>query len=290
MSNSTLDLGELFSQPVSNTPVLLFGGAYSNLQALQAIRKQAEALGIPADRCICTGDIVAYCARAADTVAKIRDWGVHCLMGNCEESFATDAEDCGCGFEEGTSCDLLSAQWFQHANQQLGQNDRQWFASLPRKIIFSANGKSCEVVHGSVSSINQFLFSSTDNAIFQEQLTMTEADIIIGGHCGIPFNKTFDINGKKRAWHNAGAIGMPANDGTQQTWFSLMQATNNGLEISHQALKYDAESAYADMQSADMDNGYAKALNSGLWPSMDVLPQQEKDNQGIALAPSTIII
>jgi len=290
MPNNALDLGELFSSSASDIPVLLFGGAYSNLQALQAIKKQAEQLGISSDRCICTGDIVAYCAKAAETVAEIRDWGVHCLMGNCEESFSTDAEDCGCGFEAGTSCDLLSAQWFQHANQQLGQSDRQWFASLPRKIIFSAKGKSCEVVHGSVSSINQFLFSSTDNAIFQEQLAMTEADIIIGGHCGIPFNKTFDTNGKKRAWHNAGAIGMPANDGRQQTWFSLMQLSNNELAISHQALKYDNEGAYADMQSADMNNGYAKALISGLWPSMDVLPQQEKGNQGIALTPSTVVI
>src|SRR6478735_4290136 len=41
-------------------PALVFGGPYGNLQATAAVLAQAERLGIPASRIICTGDLVAY--------------------------------------------------------------------------------------------------------------------------------------------------------------------------------------------------------------------------------------
>jgi len=52
-----------------DTPVLLFGGPYSNLQATRALRAEATRLGIAPDHVICTGDVVAYCADSAATVA-----------------------------------------------------------------------------------------------------------------------------------------------------------------------------------------------------------------------------
>ena len=79
-------------------PLLLFGGPYSNLQATRALRAEAERLGIPPARVICTGDVVAYCGDPAATVDEIRDWGCHVVLGNCEESLGRDGEDCGCGF------------------------------------------------------------------------------------------------------------------------------------------------------------------------------------------------
>lgn len=258
-------------------PLLVFGGPYSNLQALEAIKHEAQRLSLPPEQCICTGDIVAYCAQPYETVELIRDWGIHCLMGNCEESFASGSDDCGCGFEEGTQCDLLSAQWFRYANEQLSSQQRYWFASLPRQIRFSIQGLNALVVHGSVSSINQFIFESTHNSIFEKECALSDADIVIGGHCGIPFTKKVG----KHIWHNAGAIGMPANDGTPRTWYSIINSDdNNQLSLNHHALSYDHLSAQEIMIKADMDNGYAAGLHSGLWPSLDVLPEKEKQQQG----------
>ena len=58
-AEACLDLGNL------DAPVLLFGGPYSNLRATQAMRAEADRLGIPADHVICTGDVVAYAAAPA---------------------------------------------------------------------------------------------------------------------------------------------------------------------------------------------------------------------------------
>ena len=104
------DLGEL------RGPVLAFGGPYSNLAATRALRRRAARMGLPAGNVLCTGDVVAYCAEAAETASEIRDWGVKVVAGNCEKQLAAGALDCGCGFEDGTACDLLSAGWYAHAN------------------------------------------------------------------------------------------------------------------------------------------------------------------------------
>lgn len=265
-------------------PLLIFGGPYSNLQALESLRITAEQLNIPPENCLCTGDIVAYCAQPKETVAAIRAWGIHCLMGNCEESFANNTQDCGCGFEEGTQCDLLSAQWFNFANQQLGQSEREWFADLPRSIRFDLHGISAQVVHGSPSSINRFIFNSTPEEIFREELALTQADMIIGGHCGIPFTKRVD----KKIWHNAGAIGMPANDGNTYTWFSVIDVKQGVLTIELHKLDYDHHTAHQTMLQEGMNNGYAEALTSGLWPSMDVLPPEERNQRGTDIKTSPL--
>ena len=58
----------------SADPILVFGGPYSNLRATRALIAEAHRLGIPGDRAICTGDVVAYCAEPEETVAAIRDF------------------------------------------------------------------------------------------------------------------------------------------------------------------------------------------------------------------------
>jgi len=263
------------------TPLLLFGGAYSNLDALTALKQKAGQLGISPDHVICTGDIVAYCGQPYETVETIRDWGIHVLMGNCEASFANEADDCGCGFGEGTSCDLLSVEWFQFANRQLTTDQRTWFLKLPTAITFTIGNKKARIVHGSSTSINQFIFSSTDTVEFEKQFNHSQADIIISGHSGIPFVNKID----NKIWHNAGAIGMPANDGCTHTWYSILSAENNSMSIKISPLDYDYLNAKNKMITAGLNNSYTNALETGLWPSMDILPKTEQQKQGQALIP-----
>ena len=265
------DLGELA------TPLLVFGGPYSNLEATRALRRVADALKIPPEQCLCTGDVVAYCADPVDTVREIRDWGIPVVMGNCEESLAEGATDCGCGFTEGTVCDRLSQQWFNYASARIEEDDRRWMAGLPRRLLFSVNGLRVMVIHGGVRQINRFLFASQSDADFHEELAGVQADIILAGHCGIPFTRRIG----SQLWHNAGVIGLPANDGSSDTWYSLIESAGLGqLRITYRHLKYDVATAANKMADAELTGGYNEALITGLWPSLDVLPEQEKRATG----------
>lgn len=268
------DLGDLSNQK----SLLIFGGCYSNLEALNALFTWAETKGYSADQCICTGDIVAYCADPVATVKKVKDWGVHCIQGNVEESLAENIDHCGCGFDAGSTCDVLSRGWFQFADNQVAADDRRWFASLPNQLHFSFAGKSCQVVHGAPSDISRFMYASQADDEFLSEIQ--QSDLIIAGHSGLPFTK--QIAGK--TWHNSGALGMPANDGSRRVWFSTITLdSNDDVIIEHHALSYDANSAHEKMIKVGLDQGYHQSLLDGLWPSMDVLPETERQAAGVAL-------
>src|SRR5690349_7837516 len=100
-------------------PVLFFGGPYSNLEATEALLRAAPRLDIPPARMVCTGDVVAYGADAQATVDLVRAAGIRTVMGNCEESLGAGAADCGCGYAEGSACQLLSVAWYAHADRCL---------------------------------------------------------------------------------------------------------------------------------------------------------------------------
>lgn len=265
-------------------PVLVFGGPYSNLEATLAVRRLAEDRAIAPENIVCTGDVVAYCADALETVRVLRRWGIHLVMGNCEESLGLSREDCGCGFAPGTACDLLSVAWYAHADRVLDDGSRAWMRSLPRRIDAVLNGRRLTFLHGALAQISQFVFASTALSDKRADLAAAGADAIIGGHCGLPFTQLID----GRLWHNAGAIGMPANDGTPRCWVSLLTPKGPDIVIEHLALDYDHAAAAAKMHRAGLPAGYADALSSGLWPSCDVLPPAELQRRGRPITPGAV--
>lgn len=275
----TLDLGKL------DGPVLVFGGPYSNLQATEAMIAKAGHLGIPPERIICTGDIVAYAGDPAATTDAVMDWGVVTVMGNCEESFGAEADDCGCGFDEGTECDVMSRQWYAYANAQLTPAHRAWMRQLPRRVAFQLGRRRFAVVHGSASSINEFVFEKTDDNIKRDSLKMLGVDAVIGGHSGVPFTQILE----GRLWLNAGVIGMPANDMTPRVWYALLTPADGGLELSLCSLDYDHVSAARTMRARKLPEGYAACLESGLWPNMDVMPPGEREKAGKPIQTSSFL-
>src|SRR5262249_42286308 len=155
--------------------------------------------------------------------------------------------------------------------RELGADARAWMARLPRRIDLVIAGARFAVVHGGIDRINRFVFASTAATIKAAEAERSQTDGGIAGHCGLPFTQV--VAG--RLWHNAGAVGMPANDGTARAWFSLFTPQPGGLAIEHRALAYDHVAAAAKMRRAGLPEDYATALETGLWPSCDVLPFKE---------------
>jgi len=275
-----MDLGKL------QGPLLVFGGPYSNLAATQAVQKVAEQMGLSPQQVICTGDVVAYCAEPAETVALIRDWGIHVVMGNCEESLAAGSPDCGCGFSAESACSLLSVEWYRYASEHVSEADKQWMGQLPRAISFELGNRQYQVVHGSVERINEFVFASSCAEHKQQQQALSGADVVIGGHCGVPFGQSLD----KGYWLNSGVIGMPANDGTDSGWYMLLTPKGETVEVSWQRLPYAHAQTISAMKQQNLCAVYAECLHTGLWPSLDVLPQAEKQQQGLPLDLPSLVI
>jgi predicted phosphodiesterase len=196
---------------------------------------------------------------------------------------AAGAADCGCGFEVGTECDRLAKGWYEFANGRISADDRTWMAGLPKTLTFMLGGLRFRVIHGGLDVINRFVFRS-EREMIADELRRAEADVVIAGHCGIPFIE--EVGGQ--VWFNPGVIGMPANDGTTDTWFGLIETKGDHLVLSTHRLTYDHQGAAAAMRKWGHARTYARSLITGLWPSLDILPAEERDATGIKIRARTL--
>ncbi len=278
----TIDIGELRGK------VLVFGGPYSNRQALEAMREVANKESISPSNIICTGDVVGYCAEPEACVRMVKDWGIHCIAGNVEKQLREGEEDCGCNFNTDSRCDILSKQWYPFAQQQVSHSSLAWMHDLPDHISFRFQGKQGLVVHGSYFDVSAFIFRSTPWRIKDENFNAADADLILAGHCGIPFSQKREAN----MWLNAGVIGMPANDGTPNGWYMILDGDEGSQSVrySHYPLAYDHRTAYQKMKEAGLPMAYAQTLIDGYWDNCDILPDQETSEQGQPLQERLCVI
>ena len=256
--------------------ILAFGGVYSNFQALTALKEIADKEKIPANNIICTGDIVGYCAKPKESLSLIKDWGIHSICGNVEIQLRNGEEDCGCDFSEDSRCDLFSKQWYPYAQKKVDQQDIAWLHSLPEFLHFTWNGKKVGVLHGSFENTSEFIFKSTPWEKKARNFDSLDADIIIAGHCGLPF---YDVHDNK-TWINPGIIGMPANDGLSSVWYATLEMVDGALKIDFNELVYDFLNAQSDMEQAKLPAAYSKTLATGIWDNCDILPALETSQQG----------
>jgi predicted phosphodiesterase len=248
---------------VIDAPVVLFGGPYSNLQATQALIAAAGAR-----RLVCTGDMVAYCADGNAVVEALGEAGADVVAGNCEKQLAVGADECGCGFGADSTCSLLARGWYAHAMATVSAASRAAMAACPDLAMFDHQGARVAVIHGGVTDVSAFLWPVSEDAAFMREIAALEAiagpvDVIVAGHSGIAFERQIGAH----RWINAGAIGMPENDGSAQTRYVVLDG-----EARVERLSYDHTGAQDAMVRAGLTQGYHEALATGYWPSEDVLP------------------
>jgi predicted phosphodiesterase len=273
-----------WSADLGDGPILVFGGPYSNVRATRALRALAQNRNIPARRVICTGDVVAYAAEPQETIDEIRDWGCKVIAGNCERQLSAKADDCGCGFTDGSACDRMAKGWYPFADARVSNDARAWMRSLPATARFMLGGRRWAVVHGGADVDNRFMFASQRD-LLETECAATGCDVVLAGHAGLPFIARL---GRSRAWFNPGVIGMPANDGTPDGWFGLVTPAPGAVTLSIHRFAYDHRGASAAMRRFAHADGYARTLIDGRWPSLEVLPEQERAATGRRLPERSV--
>ncbi len=168
-------------------PVLIFGGAYSNLDALVAVRAEAERRGIPPGNVICTGDTPGYCAEPQECLDLLAAWQCHAIAGNVETSLVNGTDDCGCGFGDGSRCDMFAKLWYNYAAKHVSQANLAFMAELPDMLRFTYAGRKVVVLHGSPENQSEFVWRSTSAEKKAQFCADAGAAVVVGGHCGLPF-------------------------------------------------------------------------------------------------------
>jgi predicted phosphodiesterase len=259
--------------------LIFFGGVYSNLQALQALKEWAEQNKYPPENVFCTGDILGYCAQPIECITLLKEWNINAIAGNVELQIRNDKDECGCDFTSGGRCDLFSKTWYRYIQSQVDDNAKEWLKQLPEFIKIKYGNNHITIVHGSWFNTSEFIFKSTPWQNKQENFKATQSNIIIAGHCGLPFADVRD----DYKWLNAGVIGMPANDGTPRVWFLTTDDDNGELNYQFHSFNYDHHTAGSLMAKNNLPASYANTLSTGIWDNCEILPEEETKQQGKAL-------
>lgn len=254
-------------------PVIAYGGAVGNLAALGALLRETSRAGVPGERVICTGDIAGTCAQPAECIAATRAYRHQVIAGNIERQLASGAGDSGAGFAPGSLSMRRAVAGWRHADKHTDAAARDWMESLPDLIVFAHEGRRWAVVHGGAGSVSRFIWPSTPEAVFAQEINAIEAvagpvNGVIAGHAGIAFQRV--VNGV--TWLNAGSIGIPPNDGRRGGRYARLDA--DGARILR--LGYDPAPAFAAMVSSGLTQGFDLALMTGRWPTEDLLPPEMK--------------
>jgi hypothetical protein len=109
---------------------------------------------------------------------------------------------------------------------------------------------------------------------------VTKADIILSGHCGLPFQHME----QGKYWLNAGVIGMPANDGTPRVWCMTLEAREGEIKVQFIPFMYDHNRAATLMEQHQLPRAYSDTLRTGLWDNCDILPEKETRLQGLEIS------
>jgi predicted phosphodiesterase len=280
MDKRILNIGEVKGK------MLFFGGVYSNLQALEKLVAIAGEEQIDPKDCFCTGDLIGYCAQPEETINLFREWGATSIKGNVEEQLSSGAENCGCDFREGGRCDSLSQIWYPYAQSKLSASSLAWLNTLPDHIGFTLGKTRGLIVHGSFNNISEYIFKSTAAEQKKESFESSASDLIIAGHCGLPFHDTLD----GKLWLNPGVIGMPPNDGTTKVWYMIMERSTEWVTFSFRNYEYEASRTADLMRKAGLPEAYSETLETGIWDNMEILPEKEKEKQAIPVKTDSLTL
>jgi hypothetical protein len=170
--------------------------------------------------------------------------GCHVVAGNCEEQLAASADDCACGFEEGSECERLAKGWYPFADARISPASRAWMADLP---------KAPDRRRGRLEAARDPWRRRPDQP-FRLRLRARGHRAGVGAgrrryrRCrSRPACRSIEKVGRG-AWFNPGVIGMPANDGTPDVWYGLIGLEAGHILLSTRRLAYDHIGAAAAMR------------------------------------------
>ena len=248
--------------------IALFGGIYSNHLAIRAAIADAQRRGC--ERMFCLGDLGAFGPNPDKVFPLLIDAGVGCMRGNYDDSIGNDLADCQCGYTDPAD-NYFARLSYQYTYRKTSERWRQWMAALPREIRFEIDGRRVLCCHGSPRKMNEFLWETTTPAHLLEKFCDDYgADVIVATHTGLPWTR--ELPGG-RMFINCGVLGRPANDGTTDVGYVVLDARGP----KYVRIAYDHERLAAEMEAEELPAPFIETIRTGWWTTcLEILPAKER--------------
>ncbi len=260
-------------QPViAERRVALFGGAYSNWRALDAVLLDARRRG--ADAVAFLGDAGGFGAHPDRTIERLREAQLITVQGNYDDSVGNSREDCACGYTDPRDNRFAQIS-YDYTLANTSDESRRWLSglSISRQVILGRH--RIGLYHGSPRRTNEFLWESTTPLGFIRSLCLQEdVDLIACTHTGIPWERRLP-DGKGLI--NVGAIGRPANDGRTSVWYTFLELQGDRVVTEFVPIEYDWRGLVEDMAAEGLPREFAETIATGWWTTcLEILPSRER--------------
>ena len=252
--------------------IALFGGAYSNWVATDAVVSHAKRQNV--EDIWFLGDVGGFGAYPDRTVEVLVGGQVKAIQGNYDHSVGQGLEDCGCGYSDPMD-NYYADISYRYTLEASSAATRTWMRELGPPTIVTIGAQRVLLCHGSPRRVNEFLWESTTPVGYVSHLCrLFGVDLIVCTHTGLHWQR-HGPDGTGIV--NVGAVGRPANDGRLAAWYTLLEATPNGIRGTFVPVHYDAAPVIAAMNDVGLPQLFADTLATGWWTTcLETLPSRER--------------
>ncbi|MGM9972522.1 MAG: metallophosphoesterase family protein [Clostridiaceae bacterium] len=203
------------------------------------------------DLIICLGDLTGYGPHPNEVVALIRRRKLLCLKGNYDASVV----DNDFTYIRDTSINSFSLPW---TSEELRASHKLYLESLPESLSLVFHNRSFLFVHGSPSSINEYLSFDSDAA--KQHLHDIKEDVLVCAHTHMP--GLYEIDNKVLI--NSGSVGKPKN-GSPVATYALIDIEKSG-KITGKVVQveYDHLKTAKDMEMKNFPGKLISSIKTGV--------------------------
>jgi len=252
--------------------IACFGGIYSNHLALAAAIRDARARGV--DKIYCLGDFGGFGPHPDRSLEILRHEQIECIQGNYDHSIGNGLDDCQCGYTDPRDNRFAQIS-YDYTRRKTDPAHCQWMRALPPSLRLEWGSQQLLLCHGSPRKVNEFLWESTTSTHFLDHLADTcGADLLLATHTGIHWQRSL---ARGRQWLNVGVLGRPANDGTTNVWYALLEQTAAGIRAQFVPVTYDHRALAAEMRAEGLPEEFIETVHTGWWTTcLEILPGKER--------------
>ncbi len=252
--------------------VAVFGGIYSNTQALVALLEDAAQRG--AEAVYCLGDFGGFGPNPEKVWPLLEAGGVKSIQGNYEGSLASGRTDCNCGYADPRDNQFADLS-YRYTEENCSPGFKAYMGGLPARRRIRVGKSEFLLVHGSPRRVNEFLFESTSPEPFLEALCAKgQVDGFLCSHTGLHWHRALPSG---RDVVNVGVIGRPANDGRTDVWYTLLSAAGEDVEVEFVPLAYDHLALADEMRREHLPEEFVETVLTGWWTTcLEILPARER--------------
>jgi predicted phosphodiesterase/uncharacterized Fe-S cluster-containing radical SAM superfamily protein len=257
------------------------GGPYGNPYALQAFVDDARARGC--ERLYCLGDLGGFGAEVDALWPILTANDVSCVAGNYDVAIARADADCGCGYRDPRDNEFAQLI-YEHTLATTSRAFAAWMGRLPTERRERIGGCDVHLVHGSTLALNDFWWQSLTDDEHRERVRASGADVVLCTHTGLPWQRKVE----ETLVVNVGVLGKPANDGTRDVWYAVLELDEGQASAELVPLAYDWRAQAASMRGAGVPEAFVETIETGWWTTcIEVLPPAERSRGRYQLYRST---